>query len=445
MSIGRWSDGSVTLLGSPFTLTATQGVAYLVASPDVTIPPSVTIDYSIFAKTSPTRGSATLAPGVFDGKLRVAFNAASSPLSRLQVLGTVAMPDAAGATVSYGFGTQSAFDNVATSGVQFDVRQPLDFYEPLSLTAGSATNSACPAGATCSVHFAGAIAGPNAARIGLAYNSRAIVGLTPAGETFEGAVIFGANGTFTPGTVPTPTPVPTPVPTLVGAPTGAALRYSRTGNFTRAVDVVADPDGKLTSLIGSYLRGTATDHENGGLASIIGWTRWSGGSPQGPGEGTAAIPINGGFGRIWGVPATAVPTAGTATYDLAGSTAVTAENGSLAPGKIQTASLAVDFGKGKVGFESTFSVGGVDYAIASRGGVAAPFMFLGVNNEFYGVQQAVSYVNVTGNGCRPDTCPASAAGFLAGPGASHAGISFNFYNPDAAGFAGAAIAFAKHP
>jgi len=692
MSIGRWSDGIVILSGSPFALTATQGLPYLVASPDVTIPTSVTIDYSIFAKTSPTRGSATLAPGVFDGKLRVAFSAASSPLSRLQVLGTVVMPDAAGATVSYGFGTQSAFDNVATSGVLFNVTQLLDFYEPLSLTAGSATNSACPAGATCSMHFAGAIAGPNAARIGLAYNSRAIVGLTPAGETFEGAVIFGANGTFTPGKaaltttavatgytlgntgnnqraitvnaangiesftassgavvargtaeiaqsgatvgttaedriywtrwaggksastdttqaidvpvaggihllhLPPATAIPvsgtaqytliggtnptiadgsvapgtftgalgvdfksakvgidfnvaiggfnyaiatagkataptnggldfvtftngngavnsygfldqiavapggpacagaatctayltglasgtgasgfgvsygiqvprnggaTKVsgvaafagtytsaaepPTLVGAPTGAALRYSRTGNFTRAVDVVADPDGKLTSLIGSYLRGTATDHENGGLASIIGWTRWSGGSPQGPGEGTAAIPINGGIGRIWGVPATAVPTAGIATYDLAGSTAVTAANGSLAPGKIQTASLAVDFGKGKVGFESTFSVGGVDYAIASRGGVATPFMFLGVNNEFYGVQQAATYVNVTGNGCSPSTCPAFAAGFLAGPGASHAGISFNFYNPDAAGFAGAAIAFAKHP
>jgi len=681
-SIGRWTNGTVGGYGlGARMISANQGVHYLVEVPSASVPQTGELDYSIFAKTSPTWDSLTTAPGTFDAKLRMVFSANSY---KGYVLGSIVMPEASG-LVTYSIGKQSEYDSRTNYSI-FSTSYGINLVE-----AFTGAGQACSAGTNCQIFFRGGPSGPNAARVGFTYTT--IFGFAPS---IQGAVIFGADGTFTPGTVPAPaSPTTTAVatgytlgntgndqptitvsaangiesftassaavvargtaliaqsgatagttaddriywtrwaggksastdttqvidvpadggihllhlppataipisgtaqytlvggtsptiadgsvapgtftgtlgvdfksakvgidfnvaiggfnyaiatagkaiaptnggltfatftngngavnsygfndqiavtpggpacagaatctayltglasgtgasgfgvsygiqvprnggatkvsgvaafagtytsaaepPTLVGAPTGAALRYSRTGNFTRAVDVVADPDGKLTSLIGSYLRGTATDHENGGLASIIGWTRWSGGSPQGPGEGTAAIPINGGVGRIWGVPATAVPTAGIATYDLAGSTAVTAENGSLAPGKIQTASLAVDFGKGKVGFESTFSVGGVDYAIASRGGVAAPFMFLGVNNEFYGVQQAVSYVNVTGNGCRPDTCPASAAGFLAGPGASHAGISFNFYNPDAAGFAGAAIAFAKHP
>lgn len=428
-SIGRWTNGTVGGYGlGTRAVSANQGVHYLVEIASPSVPQSGEIDYSIFAKTSPTWDSLTTAPGTFDAKLRMIFSANSY---KGYVLGSIVMPEASG-LVTYSVGKQSEYDSRSNYSI-FSTSYGTNLIETFT-----GAGQACSAGQNCQIFFRGGPSGPDAARVGFTYTTN--FGFAPS---IQGAVIFGADGTFTPGSVAAQTPPPSPT-VLTGAPTGTGLRFGRTGNFSKEVDIIATSDGKLSSY-GNAQRGTTTDHENGGLAGVIGWTRWSGGKTEAAGDGSTAVPVNGGYGRVWGTPATAVPTTGIATYDLAGSTAVTALNGTAAPGTIRSASLAVDFGQRKVGFESDFTVGGIEFAIASNGGIAVPAMILGVNNEFYGTQpsQGVS-VKVTGNGCTPSTCPADASGFLAGPGASHAGVSFTFYNPDVADFAGAAIAFGKH-
>jgi len=413
--IGRWTNG--TVFYSDSIAAKANGVPYVVLAPRTgTLPTSGTISYSLLAATRPVYSQEFGLPGVFKGNLSLTFGTTL----KYSVDGSIVMPEASG-SVTYSFA--SANGTALAPGLVL----------PAILTG---TGAACASG-TCAINFKGDFAGATPAdRIGLLYQTydKANVNAPQIG----GAVIFGA----TTSSAPPPLPAPTPA----GAPTGTALRYGQQGTFSKAVDIVADADGKLRGYGALAQRGTATDHENGGLAGVIGWTRWSGGTTQAAGDGSAASQVNGGYGRIWGTPATAVPTAGIAMYDLAGSTAVTSENGRLAPGKIQTANLGVDFGQRKVGFASTFTVGGINYAIETRGGVAAPIMALGVSNEFYSDQPGMgTLVSVGGNGCSPGTCPASLAGFLAGSGASHAGLSFSFYNPDAAAFAGAAIAFGKRP
>jgi hypothetical protein len=414
--IGRYTNGTTYGNYGGYVVGAT-GIPYAVLAPKIgSLPASGTIAYSTLAATQPVEFANSGTPGSFLGQLSITFGATPTYF----INGSLTLPEPGG-TRSYNF--------ASANDASFNPRSPR------FAAALTGTGAAC-ASTSCKIGFFGDFAGSTPAnRLGLIYLTSDPA--TPSAAVIKGAVIFGAAGTFTPGVI---------TPQVPGdAPTGSGLRYSN-GGFYRAEDIVADADGKLSSLNGTYLRGTATDHENGGLAGIIGWTRWAGGSPQGPGEGTAAIPVNGGIGRIWGALATVVPTAGVATYDLAGSTAVVAANGTLAPGAIQTANLAVDFGQRKVGFASTFSLGGVNYAVGSAGGVAAPAMPLGVNNEFYSTAPGVGQlVTVTGNGCTPSACPAGAVGFLAGPGAGYAGLTFNFYSPDAVGFAGAAIAFGKRP
>ena len=213
------------------------------------------------------------------------------------------------------------------------------------------------------------------------------------------------------------------------------------GSISNAT-ILATSDGKLDSY-GSATgaattRGTNTDRENGGVAGVIGWTRWAGGTTGGA-QGVA-IPANGGGGFIWGSPATAIPTTGSATYSLLGTTAVTANDGSLTPGTVKSASLGVNFATSKVGLDATIGIGGTDYALATTGGAAAPGLAYDTLGAFLGTG------TVAGNGCSGTACSSRISGFLAGAGASHAGTAFTFQTAPMGGTqVSGVIAFAKGP
>jgi hypothetical protein len=212
---------------------------------------------------------------------------------------------------------------------------------------------------------------------------------------------------------------------------------------------VATADGQLASFLQSpnqtgtpTARGTNANHEFGGVEGVIGWDRWSGGTTDGASgsSGGVTTTANGGGGMIWGSPATAIPTTGSATYKLLGATAVTANNGSLTPGSVKTASLGVNFATAKVGMEATLALDGHDYALASTGGIAAPGMAFDTLGAFLGSGA------VTGNGCAGSACAVRITGFLAGTGASHAGAAFTFNTPGTGGTkVSGVIAFSKVP
>jgi hypothetical protein len=178
--------------------------------------------------------------------------------------------------------------------------------------------------------------------------------------------------------------------------------------------------------IGSSGLGTATNVESGGLAGVLGWTRWTGGTPTGR-LPTAFVPA-GSTSVIWGTPATAIPTSGSANYDLVGQTAAASDDGSIAAGVLRSGAMRVNFSDLKVGVELVVGVAGTDYSLASVGGIAAPSFVLGANGTFgrsFSTNGSAS-MTISGNGCTSVSCEASINGFLAGPGASHAGVSYSF-------------------
>jgi hypothetical protein len=204
----------------------------------------------------------------------------------------------------------------------------------------------------------------------------------------------------------------------VDAPGGVNSSYTAQGSFVNLQAVTANinaaTDGQLTSAITntqSYRRGTATDVEHSGAAGVIGWSRWGGGTVT---FANSPIPLAGdqGIHNIWGRQLTNMPTSGGATYALVGGTRPTIGDGSVAPGTF-TGSLAVSFAQMRVGWESTISIGGSNYVFNSAGGLAAPSVTLGADGRWVGSSAAV------------DGLVGRTYGFLAGDGATHAGMSYS--------------------
>ena len=195
---------------------------------------------------------------------------------------------------------------------------------------------------------------------------------------------------------------------------------------TGSADIVAvtlGNNGTTVDKVNTTERGTATDRELGGSDGIVGWTRWAGGTLAG--SSSVTIPANGGGGFVYGVPVTNLPTSGTGMYNMVGATAVVVTDGSLAPGTVSSASLSVDFAARKVGFQAAMTIGGQNYTAETNGGIAARAFTLTSSGLF----SSAGNWTVTGNGCSATAnCAGRVAGFLAGPGASHAGLGL-FFNP----------------
>jgi hypothetical protein len=414
-TIGRWSNGVIYAGQQTQTLSANQGQPYVVYTPAVSIPKSGTVDYSIFAKTAVTRQSPTLLPGTFDAKLRVAFGTDGSQSARVAVLGSIVVPDAGSTVTGYSIGDQATYDATAKYGALVYVNGAISFSEAIAKTAGTgvANYDLCPDQATCRITFSGGASGPQAARFGLVYGTSASIGRNAVGGQSYGAVIFGADGTFLPGTVPPPKVAPGDAPTGLNMSVVSTSPY-RNGVANTGAYLAASPAAQLAgySYNGGLVfdRGTATDNESGSASGIVGWTRWAGGATNGSDPQTYAA--NGGISLAWGQAATAIPTTGKVSYTLVGSTAPTAQDGSLTPGSVSSAALAVDFGTKKVGVEVGISIGGASYAINSVGGVATPSLAYS-GTTFAGT-------NTNGKGV------AGFNGFLAGAGASHAGVAYTF-------------------
>ncbi len=397
--IGRFTNGTAKFVNSTTAFGANGGLPYVVLAPIVgSLPTTGTIDYAVLAATHPVFASGSAAPGSFGGSMTIGFSGSSLSY---KTTGTIIMPETGGsktytyASAGYSAGTLVALGAPSAGGLIFNA----------NLTG---TGAAC-SGTGCNLIFYGNFGGSTPQNhLGLTYQT--YPGTTGT-ERIQGAVIFVPTAGSGGGSV------------TASAPTGTGLRFATSGASTQQfgafTDIVAQSDGKLVSF-GTVTRGTATDHENGGIAGIVGWSRWSGGTTSG--SDVKVLPVNGGGGKIWAVAATAVPTSGSATYALAGSTAVTANDGGFAPGTVRAASLAVNFATRLVGFDSTIGINGIDYTLASTGGLAAPSMALDSLNVF----RAQGSLVVGGNGCR--TCYGDLTGFLAGPGASHAGLSFSFIN-----------------
>lgn len=196
-----------------------------------------------------------------------------------------------------------------------------------------------------------------------------------------------------------------------------------------AKTVILGSDGKLDTIDG-WNRGTAKNYEAGGVAGVIGWTRWAGGTIQTTsGSSTQAIAENAGRHLVWYRALTAMPTSGTASYALAGGTSPARALGEQVPGRLNAGALTVDFAAMKAGLDLSLTYNGMDFALGTVGGTASPSAVLGSNGRFDSTAAAMS-----GNGCTAATCFLNLQGALAGDGASHAAITYAFStNPGGSG------------
>ncbi|MFM5908496.1 MAG: hypothetical protein ACKOPO_13080, partial [Novosphingobium sp.] len=423
--IGRWSGGT-TSGSTAYTFSANQGLHYLLARALPTgfaLPTSGKIDYTLIAATRPTIGLGTLSPGTFSARMAILFGSA---LPKIGFEGSITMPQS-GSNLLYAFSTTGGVANPAqsTQSLNIGVGQAFSFSAPATDSSG-----ACD-GISCAIQVYGLLAG-GLDNIGITYIAQRNQNQT----SIVGSAIFGANSATTGSSGSSQTPALT-APTgdsnlirMVGQTNivGTNTFYAQgTFHASTPFGVVANADGQLQSLAlpgANYAKGTASVVDYGTAGGVVGWSRWTGGTiiDRSNGNTASEIPANGGMSAIWGTPATNVPTTGTVNYTLVGSTKPIIQSGSSAPGTLNSSQLSVNFATARVGYAANLTVGGTTYNVSSSGGVAAPSMPLGTNATFYETNSS-----------------AHIFGFLAGPGASHAGVSYNIFGPGVSGV----TAFAK--
>ena len=192
-------------------------------------------------------------------------------------------------------------------------------------------------------------------------------------------------------------------------------------------------------------RGTATVEGGSSPTQIVGWTRWFGGratiEASTGGTGNDDITASGGRHFVWGTRATNVPTSGTANFDMLGATRVTTTD-DRPLGTVDSATLRVAFASTPlVGVDIGVTVAGQSYTVSNFGGVATPNMQVAATTMEFGGD-----ATVTGNSCTSSTCSGVIRGFLAGDGASHAGVAFTFpLAPGRSASANGAVGFARRP
>ena len=420
----RWASGTPVETNLQLRpLSATQSTYITIGTAPTNKPASGIVRYNLLSNIAPTVRNGSAAPGTFNGSMYVNFGTNLIGYDFLVNIGGVAYTLRTGPNPTNPTDSTSYFDS---NGL---IPRTL-----LTITGGISNGAS----------VTGRFFGNGFTQAGIDYQFGA---LAFGPDLVNGSAIFGSG----PQTVTSPqvTPAPfvstyvPPATSALPAPTGTDIgfrvravgklfsagtttRYAE-GTFTDDLaPIVANADGQLqSSRLGSSMitRGTAANVDYGTVGGVIGWSRWAGGTVQ-YGSVATDVPTNGGFSHIWGSPATAIPATGTALYTMVGGTKPTDPSGVLAPGSVIDAKFAVSFANSQAGFDAQIAIGGSTYAIGSQGGSANPTMSVSGSGTFSSNNGGLIY------------------GFLAGPGASHAGVSY--YINGATPFTGV-IAFAKGP
>ena len=250
-----------------------------------------------------------------------------------------------------------------------------------------------------------------------------------AGYTVPPQYGGGTGGTPTPS--PTPTPTPTPPPVLA-ASDGVRPDGSRDDSIIAFAKITENGLDQDVTLIfendqfvgyrmqsGFEIRFADRDEvEKGGDQGIIGWSRLAGGTkvlgaPRG---------ANSGDHFVYGLPLANRPASGIATYELIGLTSPTIRDDSLAPGSFD-GSMAVSFGASDIfmGLDAKVLFSSDIYDVLTDGGLTAPSVRVFPDGRFGGT---VDLPDGVGIACNQGDCRFVFNGFLAGDGASHAGLAY---------------------
>ena len=425
--IGRWTEGTNTGANT-FTLTANQGLHYMLARPvpaGFALPTQGVIRYDLLAATRPTIIDGSLAPGGFTGDMAIVLGTAP----KVAFDATVAMPGQ-----SWRYATTGGMDDptLSETALTQNVGGRFSFVVPGVVGADCQT-------ADCRLDAVGAFAG-GSEQVGLTFHARNDLG---AAKTVIGSAIFG-NGTLTGGPPPEPTFVTSNLflaeanldssyHTTTIHPLNSKIR-SLNANEGYEIDASGAIVGvRRVSSFGGYDRiGTATHADSGASDSgVLQWTRWTNGllsmgrNAGTGGRGPVALSANQGYHFMVGTPATDLPASGRVDYDLIGGTRPTHEGGAVAPGELVSGGAAVQFGaQAKVGIELVFDYNNDRFTARTNGGLgnlaSSELTLTGGGFNAIGTNGNVTSTGGTcTTGCRPIW-----NGFLAGPGGQEMGVSY---------------------
>jgi len=189
-----------------------------------------------------------------------------------------------------------------------------------------------------------------------------------------------------------------------------------------ATNAVFDSSGALTSFTDSRsgtvysLAGTQKDF--GTIDGVLAWGRWTGQIDLTTSGGTTPVTLslNDGLHYVVGMPATSVPTNGTFTYNMIGSSSPTFGNGVAAPGVVNSASLVGDFGQRTVSVNLSATAGGTTYTFVSAAGTISPSATFTAAGT--GTSSGAPTFGCSGG------CQLGVNGFFSGAGATHAGMVY---------------------
>lgn len=422
--VGRWSNGTNTGV-NPFTLNANQGFHYMMTKATPTgfaAPTTGIIQYDLYAATKPTWVDGSGAPGTFTGSFKVNFGLA---VPKVGMEAKIVMPTggAGGGAYTFDFATTGGLADISQSNTAFSVLSNQTFGFVVS---GDDHSGTCNPG-TCYIAAFGTWAG-STDKLGLTYTAVSPAG---SGKNIIGAAAFkvgtGAgtgtgSGSGSGGT--TPAAAPDGIVKYVGY-----LGGGRFSTFENATPVTTDSNGGLTQVNTFYKLNGATNTDSGNADGIVAWSRWVNGGVTDLGQLPSTTLGAGGLAQVWGKPATNAPTSGKVEYALAGATRPATPNAVV--GTLDSARLAVDFSTAKVGFEAGLTVSGQPVTMATSGGTANPSISLRASGTTFGAGSGqMTLTGATG---------ASIEGFLAGVGATHAGVGY--YLQTTTGNVAGAIAF----
>ncbi len=418
--VGRWSDGTNTGANT-FTLTADQGFHYMLTRPTPSgfaAPTTGVIQYDLLAATKPTWVDGSGAPGTFAGSFKVNFGLA---LPKIGMEAKIVMPTGGtgGGAYTFDFRTTGGLADITQSTSNFSVLPNLgfSFIVPGDDQSGNCNSNICYLAAV------GNWAGSND-KLGLTYTAYSAAGNA---KSIIGAAAFkvatgSGSGSGSGGS--TPTAAPDGIVKYVGY-----LGGGRFSTFENAAAVTTNGNGGLTKVDGFYELNGASNADAGNANGIVAWSRWIGGGITGLGQGPTTTLGNGGLANVWGKPATNIPTTGKIDYQVVGSTRPSTTDAVV--GTLDNAKLAVDFSAAKVGFEAALTVSGAPVTMSSSGGAAAPSLSLRASGTTFGAN--TNQMTLTG------ASGVSIEGFLAGVGATHAGVGY--YLQTTTGNVAGAIAF----
>jgi hypothetical protein len=448
--IGRWNGGAVETngLGTGLFL-PTQGVHYVVMDKPTGALSLGLLNYTLGGATTPTYSNGRLiTSSSFTGHLSIAI----SNLDAVNFGNKYGFDATITATDALGTNVYSVISRggIANPSVPLTTVNGGLFSDGSLGSVGSRVTVIghdCQSSSYCAASFALQSGGVSAGLVGVSYSIIDISGFHSDRALYpilSGAALFTETGSASLPTYPVAAAgterTAQTLSMVLGMPNSAIglTPASAYGTYkvksTDAGAITAFNDGQYLDIV----QGTTTAAEAGvsivAGSGRISWSRWTNGSSYNnynTGDVYDTISPNQGRHIVAGDPASAIPTVGTAVYDLAGATAPTVSDGSQSPGTL-TGTMGVSFATRKVGFDLLATVGGYGYVMKTTGGsVDASTSTISYDDNNFQPNPSGRFggtiaVPVGGAACPTGggACSAAINGFLSGIGAKQAGITY---------------------